>query len=101
MITQQLSFRDDEAMRIKLRRRPLPDYLTVLENYGPRKRGMRSVVRVFNASRKMSAEGDEAAAAYHAFECGITELFYQANVGCWPLAYRGAIQSPPSLYLCT
>ena len=63
MITQQLSFRDDEAMRIKLRRRPLPDYLTVLENYGPRKRGMRSVVRVFNASRKMSAEGDEAAAA--------------------------------------
>ena len=31
---------------------------------------------------------DEAAAAYHAFECGITELFFQAGVGCWPLAYR-------------
>ena len=31
---------------------------------------------------------DEATEAYHAFECGITELFFQANVGCWPLAYR-------------
>ena len=39
---------------------------------------------------------DEAAGAYHAFECGITELFFQANVGCWPLAYRGAIFNPHS-----
>ena len=41
-------------MRIKLRRRPLPDYLTVLQNYGPKKRkdggSMRSVVRVTDAS---------------------------------------------------
>ena len=63
MFNTILSFRDDEAMRIKLRRRPLPDYLTVLENYGPKRRSMRSVVRVIDASRKMSTEGDEAAAS--------------------------------------
>ena len=30
----------------------------------------------------------EATEAYHGFECGLTELFFQASVGCWPLAYR-------------
>ena len=53
-------------LRHRLRRKPLPDYLTVLENYGPRKRkdgGMRSVVRVTDSSssssRIMSATAEE------------------------------------------
>ena len=39
----------------------------------------------------------DASATYHKYECGITDVLYQAQIGGWALAYR-AITSKPAEY---
>ena len=36
---------------------------------------------------------------YHQYECGITEVIYQAQIGGWALAYRAVISKPLEFFL--